>query len=266
MGWFTKKPKSWEILNAWFIPFAFISCGFFSFFSLLYAGFRVKRFKWIFWGIISAVVMATAATVVIRGSHTVINMMATITFLINWLVSSIFSIIILGEYLERLALGRKSLSWFRSGTKPEKKLPEKKTAGTARGGEAFIESLHKWEKKFDSPDLKQSINRMIGTSRKFIQKDSGSGNLLFDRYADTIDRMLTKYDELEDSRLNVPEISDAMKKMEHTMLQISKAFENELIKMYQGDILDMEAESAAFLQSLRNKGLLEDSIETEQIS
>jgi chaperonin cofactor prefoldin len=92
-----------------------------------------------------------------------------------------------------------------------------------------------------------------------MQKDKNTGNLFFERNAETVNKLLNKYNELEDTRIDTPEIKENMRKIETAVNKISFAFEQELSNMYKNDMLDINAETEAFIQSLKNKGLLDNN-------
>ncbi|MCD8079326.1 MAG: 5-bromo-4-chloroindolyl phosphate hydrolysis family protein [Bacteroides sp.] len=90
-----------------------------------------------------------------------------------------------------------------------------------------------------------------------MQRKDEESKKFFERYADTLNNMLSKYDEIENTRINSPEMLRSMELIEKSMTDIVVVFRNEINKMYKNDLLHLNAETKAFMQDLRNKGLIE---------
>jgi len=141
-------------------------------------------------------------------------------------------------------------------TKPaketEKPLPEE-----IHERKTMTAELKYWERKITDKSLKKRLNH-IGRIVGIIQeKCPNDGELFFLRHADTFTKLLKQFHALELSAINSPEINASKERIAETIDATQRAFEQELKNRFQMDMLDIDAESEAYLQGLKNKGLIE---------
>ena len=146
---------------------------------------------------------------------------------------------------------------------PEEETKPAKEAGKSAPPESsdrrtMVAELKYWERKIADKALKNRLNRMSRISGIIQEKNPSAGELFFLRHADTLTKLLKQYHVLEASGMDTPEISDAKERIAETIDATQKAFEQELKNRFRMDMLDIDAESEAYLQGLRNKGLIED--------
>ncbi len=117
--------------------------------------------------------------------------------------------------------------------------------------------LKYWERKIADKSLKKRLHhtgRIVGIIEEKYPNDS---ELFFLRHVDTLAKLLKQFHSLESSAIDSPEINAAKKRIAETIDAAQKAFEQELKNRFQTDMLDIDAESAAYLQGFKNKGLIE---------
>ncbi|GEM_PF-2684953 len=124
-------------------------------------------------------------------------------------------------------------------------------------GTNLIINLNKWKKEIESAQIQNDIDELINLSKIVMQRDCEESKKFFSRYSDTLNNMLSKYDEIENTRINSPEMIRSMTLIEKSITDIVVAFRNEINKMYKSDLLNLNAETQVFMQDLRNKGLIE---------
>lgn len=258
-GFFTRRTKTWEFLNLWFMPIPFLSFGALSFFPLLFMGIVGRKAKLIAAGTITAVVTFFCFRLSVVGEGA--DPIPMFVYGIVNLLAVIYSFLSCKEFLQRLDLRYRipNLKWNKKydyanydieimSDDPQLMLPVRQ----------FTKNLEKMEKAIESESLKEDIRRMIHVSEAIMQKDTVVAELFFERNAETVDKILKKYDELENTRIQTPEIKQSIIETEKVISRVADAFEQELSDIYRNDVVDLNAESAAFLQSLKNRGLLED--------
>jgi hypothetical protein len=118
--------------------------------------------------------------------------------------------------------------------------------------------LKQWKNAVTDTKIKGDLNRMIKIANIIQEKDVTAGEVFFMRHADTLAKLLKQYCILENSGLNSPEIQDSMQRIKETIAITRNAFEQELINNFKSDLLDVEAESEAYIQQLQNRGLIEN--------
>jgi hypothetical protein len=135
---------------------------------------------------------------------------------------------------------------------------------TAQSTEAKTEykglaaELKYWKNTVANTKIKTDLRRMIRIADIIQEKCDTAGDVFFMRHADTLAKLLKQYCVLENSGLNSPEIQDSMLRIRETIATTRNAFEQELINNFKSDLLEIEAESEAYIQQLQNRGLIEN--------
>ena len=245
-----KRGLLWKILNLWYLP-VFIPSPFFTPFGFLYTGIAGKKPKWIKYFVVNLVVMVSSF--VLFGMNG-FNPWMLALFIANWLFSVVLLIKDADEFLYRLDLSREEQQIFMNakGRLDEKALQNNQLALD------FIHNLHKWHREIESFSMKKNINDLIEISSLVARKDSKESERFFLRYNQSLNSLLQQYDSIENTKINSEEMKKTMDSIEGGFDQITEAFKKEAELMYKNDMLSLNAETAAFLQDLRNRGLLED--------
>ena len=74
----------------------------------------------------------------------------------------------------------------------------------------------------------------------------------------TVVNVLMKYDEIENSRLNNSVTMESKKKLEDVIAKAAIAIEQEVTNQFKSGILDVSAETDVYIQSLKNRNLLNE--------
>lgn len=108
--------------------------------------------------------------------------------------------------------------------------------------------MHRVEKKelIDNiRDLHSVVARIITTIEKAPEK-AAKANTFFIYYLPVTVKILSKYDLIENQDLDSPESIRMMETTEQMVVKIKNAFEDQLAKLYQTDIVDTDAEMKVF--------------------
>lgn len=116
--------------------------------------------------------------------------------------------------------------------------------------------LKYWEKQIRHEDIKTMLNRMSKIVLIIQEKDPQAGEIFFMRHAETVTKFLKQYFTIEISEMKSEETQDSLHRIADAIKLTHQAFEQELNNMFQADMLDIDAESAAYKQSLKNRGLI----------
>jgi hypothetical protein len=141
---------------------------------------------------------------------------------------------------------------------PEKKPPAPDTPPDTPEPKTLAGELTYWQKEIRHETIKDCLGRMSKIALAICEKDPASARLLAIRHADTALKLLGQYKALEESGLDSPEIMAARERIVHTIERAQKAFEQELAKLFETDMLDIDAESMAYIQNLKNRGLINE--------
>lgn len=116
--------------------------------------------------------------------------------------------------------------------------------------------LKYWEKQIGNKELKSLLNRMSKIALIIQEKDRQAGEIFMLRHADTVTKLLKQYYSIEMSEMQSQEANDSLRQIADAIAITHQAFEQELRNSYQTEMLDIEAESAAYIQGLKNRGLI----------
>lgn len=246
------KDLSWKMLNLWYIP-VFIPTLFFTPFGLLYAGLAAKKAKWVrmFAGTFGVTIFTVS---MILTGHMKALMVGL--FMVNWIFQIFYMLKNANEFLYRLDMKQREEDIFNTAKERIDNEPEINTGDKL--ALEFISDLHKWHKEIDSLPMKKNIQNLIEISSVVAKKESKESERFFMRYNDSLNSLLKQYDEIENSKLDTEAMKETMNNIESGFEKIVTAFKNEAESMYKYDMVNLNAETAAFLQDLRNRGLLDN--------
>ena len=118
--------------------------------------------------------------------------------------------------------------------------------------------LKYWEKEISDKKTKEVIARMSKIAFMIQEKDHNAGELFTLRHIDTISKLLKQYYELDVSEIQTSEFITSKQRIFESLNITKTAFEQELINLFRANMLDIDAEADAYIQSLKNKGLVSD--------
>ncbi|GHT40507.1 hypothetical protein FACS189437_06190 [Bacteroidia bacterium] len=116
--------------------------------------------------------------------------------------------------------------------------------------------LKYWEKEIANHPLKKHLHKMSRIAEIIQEKDQTAGELFFLRHADTLSKLLKQYKTVEAAGIDSPDIKASQERIAEAIAMTCDAFEQEVKNRFQTDMLDIDAESEAYLQGLKNKGLI----------
>lgn len=114
--------------------------------------------------------------------------------------------------------------------------------------------------KIEDKDLRKDIEELHETTSKIIDTISkkpeklSKATTFFDYYLPVTLKILTKYDDIENQKLDNEEVVKFMKNTENMISKIKNAFKSQLANLYQSDIIDTDAEIKVFDQMLNAEG------------
>lgn len=106
-------------------------------------------------------------------------------------------------------------------------------------------------------DICNTSNKIIDTLSKNPGKLSQVNNFI-NYYLPVTIKILQRYDEIENQKLNSEESQKFMKSVRDMIAKIKEAFHEQLNNMYQAEIIDTDAELKVFEEMLKSDGFLGD--------
>ncbi|MCD7937490.1 MAG: hypothetical protein LUG98_11565 [Tannerellaceae bacterium] len=124
-------------------------------------------------------------------------------------------------------------------------------------GRTLVTNLRKWKREIESVQLQNDIEELIQICLIVMKRNDVEAWKFFTTYAERLDTMLAKYDEVENTRINSPEMLRSMALIEKSIGTIVIAFRNEVNEMYKKDLIELDADTKAFVYNLQRKGLVD---------
>ncbi|HLS95292.1 MAG TPA: hypothetical protein VK017_07010 [Sphingobacterium sp.] len=262
MGFATKKPKRWELQQlTWtfisIVMFVPLPVHLFPFVMLSQA----KKSKIRSWYITGLVLLL--AELALFGSF--IYFFGTISqgmlltlggYVTSYVVGNGLLLNRAKTHLQRLELAEiRPLTWITTASSANrvKELPQ----ASLDTPQLFIERLLHWRKAIDNRSIHQNIDRIIHLFQLLEKNDKIEAEKFLVRHS-TVVNVLMKYDEIENSRLNNAVTAASKKKLEEVIAKAAVAIEQEVTNQFKAGILDVSAESDVYIQTLKNRNLLNE--------
>ena len=127
-------------------------------------------------------------------------------------------------------------------------------------GTKSLNNIIELNKKIDNPELNKDVSDLVQTSDRILdyvyehEQAASSLRKLIYYYLPTVEKLLTRYDEIEES--NVSNVVESRKKIEDIIKTTSTAFSNQLEQLYDTDTLDINSEVKVLEQIYVKEGLI----------
>lgn len=119
-------------------------------------------------------------------------------------------------------------------------------------------------KQIEDKEVVENIEQICDISNKIIDTLSKNPNKLgqarnfLNYYLPVTIKILTRYDEIENQRINTTESKEFMESVKKMTEKIKNAFNEQLNNMYQTEMIDTDAEIKVFESMLKSDGFLND--------
>jgi len=141
-------------------------------------------------------------------------------------------------------------------TPPPQQATDMETPPKITERETFADEINHWAKLINDRKIKPALQRMSQIADVIHEKDALAGEKFALRHAETVTKLLRQYHAITSSGVSSEESRESLQRMNETLTLTLQAFEQELNNLLQADMLDMDAESKAYVQSLKNRGLI----------
>lgn len=132
---------------------------------------------------------------------------------------------------------------------------------TLKVGKEKLFKMHLYAEGMSNFDIRRKIEDICKIVEKiFINleehpEDIEQAGPFLNHYLDSALGIIQKYVELKDQRIDSPEVRETLAKVESVMVTIRKAFEKQLAKLLEDDVLDLDTEVEYFKRSIKIDGL-----------
>ena len=136
--------------------------------------------------------------------------------------------------------------------------------GKAKDAKEKTAQIDNISKQLEDKTLVENVKQICNTSDKIIDTLSKNPNKLaqarnfLNYYLPVTIKILTRYDEIENQKLNTPESNKFMKSVQEMTEKIKDAFNEQLNNMYQSEMIDTDAEIKVFESMLKSDGFIDE--------
>ena len=128
-------------------------------------------------------------------------------------------------------------------------------------GTKSLNNIIETNKRIDNPELNENVKELVSTTDRILdyvyehEKAASSLRKLVNYYLPTVEKLLTRYDEIEDQ--TVDNAVTSRKKVEDIIKTTKLAFENQLNSLLDTDTLDINSEVKVLEQIFVQEGLID---------
>jgi len=108
-------------------------------------------------------------------------------------------------------------------------------------------------------NIYDTVNKIVATVEENPKKANSLGNF-FDYYLPVLIKIVNKYDEVENQKLDSSEGKEFMVKADKMISDTNKAFETLLSNLYEKDIIDADADMKVYNIMLKADGIVDDNL------
>ncbi|MFZ4862505.1 hypothetical protein ACL9RF_09995 [Sphingobacterium sp. Mn56C] len=261
MGWATNKSKRWELsqLLGTFLSILIFIPSIHSIVMMSQA-YRTKvrsRFM------LSWVLLAVQAGIFygfyfFSGAMSFGMMMTICAYISAYIVGNGLLLKQAKSYLQRLALAEiRPLTWINSIADQRRLELAQAEMETAQ---SFIGKLMYYRNTIENRNIQQHIERIVRLFRLLEERDKHEADRFLVRHG-TVVNVLREYDDLENTRLNNSVTVDSKIKLEQVLAQAASAIESDVTNLIKYRLLDVSAESEVYIQTLKNRNLLNNDLD-----
>ena len=153
---------------------------------------------------------------------------------------------------------------FKDKTKVDLSVDQKETAEMLKQARENTVKISNISKQLEDEQLVKNVNKICETSNKIIETISknpskiGQAHNFLNYYLPVTIKILNRYDEIENQKLNTQESEKFMKSVQEMTAKIKDAFNEQLNNMYQSEMIDTDAEIKVFETMLKSDGFLDE--------
>ena len=108
-------------------------------------------------------------------------------------------------------------------------------------------------------EIHGTVNKILSTIEKNPSKEKSLNNF-FDYYLPVLIKIVKKYDDVEDNRLNSKEGKEFINKADKMICDTNNAFKSILSSLYQNDIMDADADMKVYDIMLKADGIVDNNL------
>lgn len=263
MGRYTDRSRGWEIMNSFIVFLSlFVVCGLsFGLFGILVMLGISKKVSYSNWLKQCAIVIVLNVILFFVMLFLMITYRLEVTLFL--MVVSTYGFIMLmafhlREYLERLDLSNymvleENVSYsYRDMKDYFMSLESVKESEKSK----FLRMMLLYKEQINNVSMKDDLVELVRLAELIIEKDIDRGDLFFLKHSSSIESILKQYVQLQNLGFHDTDTIRLSDKLVNVISLSRKAFENELINMFDNEVLSMTSEADFYKKYVQSKGLL----------
>lgn len=268
MGRYTDRSRLWELSQTFSLFLLLATCsllthGAFGPLIIFLAAYRVS---YVSWAIKSLIVLAIHVVVILailissspstKGSD---DFLETVFIMLgSAYVFVVYMSFYMREYLERLDL-KKYMKLEADVSYSYREVKDnllKLQLNEPDEKDIFSAMLADFRAKIGDTTMQNDLAEMEHLASLIVEKEEAKSKLFFLKHSSALESILKQYIELQDLPLVDPETEQFKTKLRHVIGLAKKAFENELIAMFDVEVMSMTSEADFYKNYVQSKGLI----------
>ncbi|WP_410881092.1 hypothetical protein [Myroides sp. DW712] len=266
MGRYTDRSRLWELSHTFSLFSVLVVCslltyGLFAPLVILFVGYQVSYFSWVIKSLVVLAIHTLVSLVILYGFTSQGGDVFVKTFLImagGAYVFVVFLSFYIREYLERLDLKKymKLEADVSYSYREVKDSIRKLQAQEPDEKELFLAMLAGFRAKITDSTMQDNIKKMEHLASLIVEKEKERSGLFFLKHSSALESIVKQYIELQDLPLVDPETEQLKIKLREVIGLSRKAFENELLALFDEEIMSMTSEADFYRNYVQSKGLI----------
>ncbi|MEK6513356.1 hypothetical protein [Myroides odoratimimus] len=120
----------------------------------------------------------------------------------------------------------------------------------------FIKMITLYKGQIKNSAMVKDLEELVRLVDYIIEKDRERSDLFFLKHSSSLESILKQYVEIQNIGFTDPEMDRLANKLANVISLSRKAFENELINMFDNEVLSMTSEADFYKNYLQSKGLI----------
>lgn len=266
MGRYTDKSRTWELTQTFslflvLIIVSWLTYGVFTPLIVLFAASRVLYRSWVIKSLFVLIIHLVVLLSLVYLTRSTTSNFFYVDFLLRLgsaYVFVVFMSLYIREYLERLDLKKymkleREVSYSYRVIKDNLLALEVKEIDDKAN---FLTMLQGYEEKLADEDMVVNLQEMKHLADLIVEKDTAKSALFFLKHTSALDSILKQYLELQDLPMIDAEVEQLKVKLQQVIGLARAAFENELVAMFDVEIMSMASEADFYKNYVQAKGLI----------
>lgn len=256
MGWATKNTKRWELsqLKWTFMSVLLVFIPIHPFVMMRQASkSKVRSWFMLSWILLAVQVALFYSFYLFVGTLSQGLFLTIGGFVTSYIIGNGILLSQSKAYLKRLEMAEvRELSWINTLDDQRRMALLQAEMETPQ---SFVDKLMYYKREINNVNIQQYLDKIIRLFHLIEKRDIMEAERFLVRHG-TIVNVVREYSDLDSTKLNNSVTMESKHKLENVLAQAAKAIELDVTNLIKNRLLDVSVESDVYLQTLKNKNLL----------